>query len=73
MLLNFMEKTEKQKMLSGELYLATDPQLVAERKRARRLARIYNSTGEDELSERLEIIAELFSAIGPKFEISTLR
>lgn len=64
-----MEKTEKQKMLSGELYLATDPQLIAERKRARRLARIYNSTGEDELSERLEIIAELFGAIGPKFEI----
>ncbi|WP_343213374.1 maltose acetyltransferase domain-containing protein [Archangium violaceum] len=32
-----MARTEKEKMLAGELYLATDPQLMAERARARRL------------------------------------
>lgn len=29
-----MEKTEKQKMLAGELYLAEDSELAAENKRA---------------------------------------
>lgn len=64
-----VEKTEKQKMLAGELYLAADEQLIAERQRARRLARIYNSTREDEPDKRLEILAELFGGIGPKIEI----
>jgi maltose O-acetyltransferase len=41
-----MEKTEKQKMLAGELYLAEDPELAAENKRASRLLRRYNSTTE---------------------------
>ncbi|MEW5857287.1 MAG: maltose acetyltransferase domain-containing protein, partial [Cyanobacteriota bacterium] len=31
-----MEKTEKQKMLAGELYLASDPELAAGSKRASR-------------------------------------
>lgn len=64
-----MGKTEKQKMLAGELYLATDEELIAERQRARSLTRIYNSTREDEPSKRLEILAELFGAAGPKIEI----
>ena len=64
-----MEKTEKQKMLAGELYIAADEQLTAERLRARRLARNYNSTREDEPDKRLEILAELFGAVGPKVEI----
>lgn len=64
-----MEKTEKQKMLAGELYLAADEQLISERQRARRLARTYNSTREDEPDKRLEIIAQLFGAVGPKVEI----
>ncbi|MEG5044958.1 sugar O-acetyltransferase [Microcoleus sp. B4-C1] len=64
-----MEKTEKQKMLAGELYLAADEQLILERQRARRLARTYNSTREDEPDKRLEILAEWFGAVGPKVEI----
>ena len=66
-----MEKTEKQKMLAGELYLASDAQLTLERQRARRLTRIYNSTHEDEPEKRLEIIAELFGKVGQKFEIES--
>jgi len=54
--------TEKQKMLAGELYLASDPQLVAERLRARRLFREYNST-EEEPGRRGEILSELFGSI----------
>ena len=45
-------RSEKQKMLAGELYLAADPELTAERKRARRLTRLFNQTTEDAIPER---------------------
>ncbi|MEZ2319936.1 MAG: sugar O-acetyltransferase [Microcoleus sp.] len=64
-----MSKTEKQKMLAGELYLAADAELTCERQRARRLTRLYNATREDEASQRLEILTELCGAVGPKVEI----
>ena len=63
------ERTEKQKMLAGELYLAHDPELVAERGRARRLTRRYNQTAEDQSDERRQILTELFGRVGPDAEI----
>lgn len=36
--------TEKEKMLAGELYVAADPELTAERKRARQLLHRLNVT-----------------------------
>lgn len=59
-----MEPSEKQKMLAGELYLATDPELVAERKRARRLTRLYNQTTEEELETRSQLLKDLFAELG---------
>lgn len=59
-----MEKTEKQKMLAGELYLATDPELTAEYKRSSRLLRMYNSTTEEQLEQRRQILEELFAQVG---------
>ena len=47
-------------MLAGELYQAMDPELVEMRKRARRLARAYNQTTEEEDGRRQEILGELF-------------
>lgn len=67
--LSFMEKTEKQKMLAGELYLAHDPELMAESKRARRLTRMYNATTEDEPDLRKQLLQELFGKIGEKIQI----
>jgi maltose O-acetyltransferase len=64
-----IEKTEKQKMLAGELYRASDFELVAERQRARRLTRLYNSTTEQELERRSQILQELFGAAGATIEI----
>ena len=61
-----MEKTEKQKMLAGELYLAEDPELAAENKRANRLLRSYNLTTEEQQEQRQEILQELFGNIGNK-------
>ena len=63
------EITEKQRMLAGELYLSADPELVAERQRARRLTRIYNQTTEDEPGRRLEILRELLAEVGTRVDI----
>lgn len=54
-----MEKTEKQKMLAGELYLAQDKELGEDNKRACRLLRTYNSTTEEESERRQKILLEL--------------
>ena len=43
-----MEKTEREKMLAGELYDPTDAELTAMRLNARKLARRYNNTDEDD-------------------------
>ena len=64
-----MEKTEKQKMLAGELYLASDPELAAASKRASRLLRMYNATTEEELELRSQILNDLFCHVGVKVQI----
>ena len=43
--------TEREKMLSGELYDPTDKELEQLRLNARKLARKYNSTDEDQPEE----------------------
>lgn len=57
-----MAKTEKAKMLSGELYDADDAELTAERKAARELMRIYNSSTEDD--DRELILRQLLGSAG---------
>lgn len=52
-------KTEKEKMLAGELYNALDPQLTNERTKARLLLKALNESGEDETEERKQILSEL--------------
>lgn len=58
------QKTEWEKMLAGELYLASDPELAAASRRARGLLRRFNATTEDELGERSHLIQELFGSVG---------
>ena len=62
-------KTEKQKMLSGELYDASDPQLSEERRRARNLTREFNNTRPEEVQARARMIAQLFASSGDKIVI----
>ena len=45
-------RSEKEKMLSGELYDPLDAQLSAERRRARLLFKALNDTRDDEQAER---------------------
>ena len=57
-------KTEKQKMLDGELYLGSDPELTRERTYARRMTRIYNQTTETDWELRAQILKELLGSTG---------
>ena len=57
-------RTEKDKMISGDLYIASDELLVKERLNARRLTRLYNNTLETEIEKRTEILRELLGSMG---------
>ncbi len=58
-----MSKTEKEKMLAGELYSGADPQLVAERLRARELCRaLAELAPQAPEAERAELLTQLFGA-----------
>ena len=54
-----LEMTEREKMLSGELYDPTDKELEQLRLNARKLARKYNLTDEDQPEEQAQILQEL--------------
>ena len=51
--------SELDKMLAGEMYDSSDPELAALRVKARKLARKYNLTDEDEPEAQREILTEL--------------
>jgi maltose O-acetyltransferase len=57
-------KTEKKKMLAGELYNALDEQLSEERLMARLLIKALNDTREDQPGERNRILKELLPNAG---------
>lgn len=60
-------KTQKERMLSGELYLANDKELLLESKRAKKLIREINATTEEEIEKRQAKIKELFGQTGQEF------
>ena len=51
--------TEKERMLSQQLYMASDPELVRERKEAKRLTRLINDSTEDQAEYRIQLFKEL--------------
>lgn len=57
-------RTEKEKMLAGELYLGFDPALLAERQHAKRLCRAFNATTEEQMSERDALLRQLLGSCG---------
>ena len=57
-------KTEKEKMLAGELYDALDNQLVDERLKTRLLIKQLNDTREDEIEERMRVLGKLIPNAG---------
>ncbi|MGN3071457.1 chorismate mutase [Enterococcus faecium] len=57
-------KTEKEKMIAGELYFANDPELVADRMFARSQSQIINQAESVEL--RSQLLKETFGRTGKK-------
>lgn len=57
-----MMKTEKQKMIAGEMYDPFVPELIEGRTNARRLTRLFNQSVETEDLKRTELIKELFGS-----------
>ncbi|MBM7600272.1 maltose O-acetyltransferase [Virgibacillus halotolerans] len=62
-------KTEKEKMLSGELFYPADQELEAERNLARSITRLFNQTKETELEKRTTLLKELFGSTGKELYI----
>ena len=60
-------RSQKQRMLDGDLYLARDPQLVAERGRAETLLRAFNTATEAQ--ERTAVLRALFGSCGEGVDI----
>lgn len=57
-------KSEKQKMLAGELYDASDATLVNERLHARKLMREFNDSDAADMDKRVEILKRLIVVKG---------
>lgn len=62
-------KTEKEKMVAGELYNPADPELLKGREEARRKVRIYNQTLESEEEKRTKLLKELLGSTGENIKM----
>lgn len=63
-------KSEKEKMIAGELYFANDPELVADRQFARSQSQIINQAETTEL--RAQLLKETFGKTGKKIYIEPM-
>lgn len=54
-------RSEREKMLAGELYDPNDPELVRARERARDLCQALNATREADFAMRRQLLLDLFS------------
>lgn len=57
-------KSEKAKMMAGELYRSADPELVSDTKRAQRLMAQYNASSGEETEARMALLRQLCGSVG---------
>lgn len=62
-------RSQRERMLAGELYIADDPQLAREALRAHRLARQYNNSDPGDPQARRALLQELLGYLGDGVEI----
>ena len=62
-------KTEKEKMLAGELYIAWGDEFANDKRRARRLLREFNNTDVEDKKATIKILKELFGSTGDYIHI----
>ena len=61
--------TERERMLQGQPYLASDPELTAARLRARTLLRRFNFAAPEDDATRLGTLEELLAHCGARVKI----
>ncbi|WP_416353802.1 sugar O-acetyltransferase [Agrilactobacillus fermenti] len=61
--------SQKERMLSGQLYKAADPEIRKVNARARKLTRLFNQTTEEQMAYRQELLKELFGQTGDQIYI----
>lgn len=62
-------KTEKDKMIAGELYNPLNETLIENRRHARNLTYMYNQTLDEEKTKRHQLLTELFGSLGSQIEV----
>jgi maltose O-acetyltransferase len=62
-------RSQRERMLAGDLYIADDPELAAESLRAQLLCREYNASTPADPEGRQRILAELLGSLGEGTEI----
>ena len=62
-------RSQRERMLAGDLYDADDAELKEAGRRTMRLVERYNKTSVDEPEERLRILTELLGSVGEGVEI----
>jgi maltose O-acetyltransferase len=62
-------KSEREKMLAGEPYIAANPELYEMQMKAQQLLHEFNASSPSSIQQRQTIIHNLFGAIGANFEI----
>jgi maltose O-acetyltransferase len=63
------QRSQRERMLAGEPYLANDAELQALQKRAMRLVERYNRTSSEEPDVRRRILSELLGDVAPDVEL----
>lgn len=61
--------TQHERMLAGQLYRASDPELLAASRRARELTRRFNQTAGDQRQEREHLLQALLGSVGEQLYI----
>ena len=64
-----MAKTEKEKMLAGERYLNTDPELADERRTNRRLINQFNDVSKTNPETGIEVMRQILNRAGKNLDI----
>jgi maltose O-acetyltransferase len=62
-------RSQRERMLAGELYLADDPQLAADNLRALKLTSQFNASDPTDRHARLALLQELLGSVGEGTEI----
>ena len=62
-------RSQRERMLAGDLYIADDPELAAESRHAAKLTQLFNTSDPADRQARLAVLRELVGSLGEGAEI----